>query len=174
MKRSFKNYGFFNISEFRKIIEEQSFDWDEFDFRQKKFEVHKDTQSIPLIFDEKLDIEKAEKTKYYVLFEKELNKLQNHLRLTLKEPSGYFYRAVLVKLPSGKCVKPHTDKGAIFEPRRIHLVLQTNPKCIFSVGEVNKNLKEGEIWEIDNDNQRHGVINEGETDRIHLIVDWKN
>ena len=68
MKRSFKNYGFFNISEFRKIIEEQSFDWDEFDFRQKKFEVHKDTQSIPLIFDEKLDIEKAEKTKYYVLF----------------------------------------------------------------------------------------------------------
>ena len=174
MKRSFKNYGFFNVSEFKKIIEEQSFDWDEFDFRQKTFDFHKETKTIPIIFDDKLDIEKAEKTKHYSLFEKELNKLQNHLRLTIKEPNGYIYRAILVNLPSGKCIKPHTDVGEIFEPRRIHIVIQTNSKCLFSVGDKIKNLKEGEIWEIDNDNQKHGVSNEGETDRIHLIVDWKN
>lgn len=174
MKRSFKNYGFFNVSEIKKIIEEQNFDWDEFDFRQKTFDVHKETKSIPLVFDDKLDIEKAEKTKYYPLFEKELDKFQSHLRTILKEPEGHFYRAVLVKLPSGKCVKTHRDVGVIFEPRRIHLVIQTNSECLFSVGDRVKNLKEGEVWEIDNDNQRHGVVNDGDTDRIHLIVDWKN
>lgn len=174
MKRSFKNYGFFNVGELKKIIEEQNFDWDEFDFRQKAFDFHKETKTIPIIFDDKLDIEKAEKTKHYPLFEKELNRLQNHLRLIIKEPNGYIYRAILVNLPSGKSIKRHTDVGAIFEPRRIHLVVQTNSKCLFSVGDTIKNLKEGEVWEIDNNNQKHGVENEGETDRIHLIVDWKN
>lgn len=174
MKRSFRNYGFFNVKNFKDIIEEQNFDWDEFDFRQKTFDVHKETKTIPLIFDDKLDTEKADKTKYYALFEKELKKYEEHLRRNLKEPNGHIYRAILVNLPSKKSVLPHKDVGVIFEPRRIHLVVQTNPKCLFSVGETTKNLKEGEVWEIDNDNQKHGVINEGDTDRIHLIVDWKN
>jgi hypothetical protein len=40
------------------------------------------------------------------------------------------------------------------------------------VGEDKRNLKLGEIWEINNDKKEHSVDNLGETDRIHLIVDW--
>jgi hypothetical protein len=34
-------------------------------------------------------------------------------------------------------------------------------------------MKEGEIWEINNDDKYHSVENRGETDRIHLLIDWK-
>ena len=50
--------------------------------------------------------------------------------------------------------------------------ISPNKDCFFTVGEVTKNLKEGYVWEINNNGRRHGVANEGETDRIHLIVDW--
>lgn len=174
MKRSFRNYGLFDVTKFKKIITESNLDWDEFDFRQKTFDVHKETKTIPIIFDDKLDIEKAEKTKHYVLFEKELFSLQEHLRTIIDEPQGYIYRAILAKLPIGKSIKPHLDKGVIFEPRRIHIVIQTNKSCYFTVADITKNLKEGEIWEVNNNGNIHSVSNEGETDRIHLIIDWKN
>jgi hypothetical protein len=32
-------------------------------------------------------------------------------------------------------------------------------------------MKEGEVWEINN-MREHAVRNDGETSRIHLIVDW--
>jgi hypothetical protein len=34
-------------------------------------------------------------------------------------------------------------------------------------------MKKGEIWEIDNAYKVHGVINNGDTDRIHLLIDYK-
>ena len=33
--------------------------------------------------------------------------------------------------------------------------------------------KEGEIWEINNGNKEHGVVNNSDVDRIHMIVDYK-
>jgi quercetin dioxygenase-like cupin family protein len=177
INRSFKNYGRIDVSNIKKIIIENNLDWDEFDFRQKRFNgnnVHKETKTIPIIFDEHLDVDKAEKTKHYHLFESELDKIQNHIREVVNEPNGWIYRALLIKLPKGKEIAPHVDKGVIFEPRRMHIPIETNEKCLFSVGETTKNLKEGEIWEINNDKEMHGVSNHGDTDRVHLLIDWKN
>ena len=44
---------------------------------------------------------------------------------------------------------------------------------MFTIEDEIKNLKIGEIWEINNSEKLHGVSNEGDEDRIHLIVDWK-
>jgi len=44
---------------------------------------------------------------------------------------------------------------------------------IFTVGGESKNLEEGYIWEIKNTEKIHSVINNGQIDRIHLIIDWK-
>jgi hypothetical protein len=49
----------------------------------------------------------------------------------------------------------------------------TNEKCIFEVDNEEINMKMGEIWEIDNFNKEHSVVNNGDMDRIHLIVDWE-
>jgi hypothetical protein len=184
--RNFKNYGLFDVSTFQGILEENDFNWQEFDFRQKKFDVHKETKTLPLIFSEKLydvfeseenekrileDIEDS-KSKHFKLFEEELKKIQNHIKSILDE-DGYIFRAILVLLPKGKEVLPHKDIGkSFFIPRRIHLVIDTNSECYFTVGDVTKNLKEGEIWEINNNGIIHSVSNKGDTDRIHLIFDW--
>ena len=57
--------------------------------------------------------------------------------------------------------------------KRCHLAT-TNEECFFTVGDDKRNLKLGEIWEINNDKKTHGVSNNGDEDRIHLIVDWIN
>lgn len=172
-RRSFKNFGIIDVAGFKKIISENNFDWDEFNFRQQRGQmVHKETKSIPIIFDESFSLQKFTKTKYYHLFENEINKLETHLLNTIQE-DGYIFRALLVNLPAHKEIKPHIDTGAsLVIPRRIHIPITTNQDCYFTVGDTKKNLKEGEIWEIDNDGRRHSVSNGGDTDRIHLIVDF--
>jgi hypothetical protein len=170
-KRSFRNYGIINVDGFKKILSENEFDWDEFDFRQNKFDVHKETKTIPIMFDESFEINKI-KTKHYNLFIQEIIKLQSHLKKIIDE-DGFIFRAILVLLPAGKEITPHKDKGeSLAIPRRIHIPIYTNQECLFTVGETTKNLKEGEIWEIDNSGKMHSVSNKGSEDRIHLIVDW--
>jgi hypothetical protein len=182
--RNFKNYGKIKIEDFVKILEENEIDWDEFDFRQKKFNVHKETKSIPLIFSEELygafadsenDVESMvenSQSKYYPLFKDELDRIENHLKSIIDE-DGFVFRAILVKLPAGNKVLPHIDKGKSFNiPRRIHLAITTNSQCFFTVGDITKNLKIGELWEINNNGIMHSVTNDGDTDRIHLILDW--
>jgi hypothetical protein len=87
---------------------------------------------------------------------------------------GKIMRAILVKLTSKKSIRPHVDTVglSLVLCRRIHIPIQTNEECFFTVGDDKRNLKLGEIWEINNDKKLHSVDNLGDTDRIHLIVDW--
>jgi hypothetical protein len=186
-QRAFKNYGKIDITPFKKILSENVFDWDYYDVRQKKQGVHKETKAIPILFDE-INTTKKEmwdrvnegdelvkeevKTIYYDKFKDEILKIEDHLKEIIQE-EGYIYRALIVNLPKGKKIAPHYDKGEwLSQPRRIHIPIQTNKDCFFKVGEVTKNLKEGEVWEIDNAGQLHSVENNGAEDRLHLIVDF--
>jgi quercetin dioxygenase-like cupin family protein len=66
----------------------------------------------------------------------------------------------------------HRDKGPLTaKTHRIHVPVITNSGCIFSVGDESKNLKAGQIWIIDNVNRYHSVENNGDSDRVHLIID---
>ena len=77
----------------------------------------------------------------------------------------------LIKLPAGKYISTHVDVGMNFKlSNRIHI---TNDKCIFVVGNEGKQMKRGEIWEINNDMKPHSVHNSGTEDRIHLLIDYK-
>jgi len=182
--RNFKNYGRIDVSGFAEALGDDSINWDEFDFRQKKFHVHKETKCIPLIFSEEQygafsndendieDITEGAQTKNYLLFKGHLDEIEAHLKRIIDE-DGFIFRAILVNLPAGSKVHPHIDKGKSFHiPRRIHLPIVTNEKCMFTVGNVTKHLKQGELWEINNNGIMHSVTNGGDSDRIHLIIDW--
>ena len=54
---------------------------------------------------------------------------------------------------------------------RTHIPITTNKSIKFMVGNEVKNLKEGEVWEINNADT-HAVNNESDKDRVHLIVDY--
>jgi len=84
---------------------------------------------------------------------------------------GSVGRVLLIKLGSNKNITPHKDKGNyLLNARRFHLPIITNPNVNFYVDGELKNLKVGECWEINNAKE-HMVINEGQTDRVHLLFD---
>ena len=168
MTFNFKHFGTIEIDDLVKKLE--GLDWNQYKFRQLTHKVHAQTLTIPLLFDERLQSVKIHQN--FGLFITELEKIK--LFLTEKLGKGEFQSAILINLPAGRKILRHIDKGENFKKyHRIHIPIKTNPKCFFEVDNEIINMKEGEIWEINNDDKYHSVENSGETDRIHLLIDWK-
>lgn len=155
----------------RKVKKITANEWDEYTFRQNTFAVHRHTKTIPIIFDEDFRMKEISYTKWYSSFETDLKKIQKIV--SKKYGDGYINRCILTKLLSGRVISPHCDSGlALSLGKRIHIPLITNRNVEFSVdGEV-KNMKRGEMWEINNTNKIHSVCNHGKDDRVHLILDY--
>jgi hypothetical protein len=173
---TFINHGKIDVENILKIIEVNNLDWDEFTDRQKKYNSeHVHTKTIPIIFDKSFNFNhlKIIPTKNYPLFKDEISKIESVIGENTKE-EGKIMRALLVKLMSGKSIRPHIDTVgfSLVICRRIHIPIETNENCFFTVGNDKRNLKIGELWEINNDKREHSVNNLGDTDRIHLIIDW--
>jgi aspartyl/asparaginyl beta-hydroxylase (cupin superfamily) len=175
-KDTFQYHGKINVEPILKIISDNKLDWDEFTDRQKKFNSeHVHTKTIPIIFDKSFNFNhlKLIPTNHYDLFKEEISKIEEVIKLNTGE-NGKIMRALLVKLTAGQSIRPHIDVVgfSLVVCRRIHIPIDTNDNCFFKVNDDRRNLKLGEVWEINNDKQPHSVENLGETDRIHLIVDW--
>ena len=161
---------FKNIKKYVELFMDK--DWKEYTFRQDSFDVHAKTQTIPIVYNEDFDKEILDKGTHHGIFVKILGSIESEL--LAKHGSGHIVRAILVKLPSKCQIKPHQDYGkSLKETLRYHLPIVTNKDVMFTVGGESKNLKEGLLWEIKNTEKVHSVINNGQTDRIHLIIDWK-
>jgi hypothetical protein len=84
---------------------------------------------------------------------------------------GITTSALIVKLLSENDVLPHVDSSEYLQNvRRNHIAIKTNAKVLFFVEEEEKNIKEGECWEINNAKTHH-VKNVSSEERIHLIID---
>lgn len=147
-------------------------DWETYTFRQDEFEVHRKTKTIPILYDEKYGTTIGKQSKYFNLFKSEVVELNKVYSDVLGE--GEILRIEIVKMLPNTSVPLHIDYGVSLEMHsRTHIPLQTTEGCVFTVGEDSKHLRIGEIWEINNGGKEHGVINNSEIDRIHLIVDYK-
>lgn len=168
MSFNFKFYGNADVSGM--VNKLQKLDWDAYTFRQEAHEVHKATKTIPLIFDESLKSMKIHPA--FGLFIPDLERIKTVIKE--KIGNGAMQSAIFINLPAGKEVARHIDKAEGFKLyHRIHIPVQTSEACLFEVdGEV-INMKQGEIWEINNDDKYHSVLNNGNIDRIHLLIDWK-
>jgi aspartyl/asparaginyl beta-hydroxylase (cupin superfamily) len=92
---------------------------------------------------------------------KELEKIHN----------GKVAKCLFIKLPSKKNVKEHKDLGNYFNAiKRHHIAIETNKETFFYINNEKKNMEVGDCWEINN-MRSHYVKNNGETDRIHLLID---
>jgi hypothetical protein len=83
--------------------------------------------------------------------------------------------------PDGGTLGRHTDQVdpdagmADGKLMRIHIPVQTNEKVQFCVWDLdgkkhNVNMKVGTVWNLDT-RKPHMVVNDGECDRIHLVID---
>jgi hypothetical protein len=165
---NFKYYERYDVSNISNHLKD--LDWNEFTFRQESYHVHAETFTIPILWDnEKTQLKYW---KDYNIFKNDLDSIGDIL--TTKIGEGHIETAILINLPKSKKIKPHTDAHIYFDSRnRIHIPIVTNDMCIFEVDGEEINMKQGEIWEINNSDKPHSVINNGETDRIHLLIDWK-
>jgi hypothetical protein len=173
---TFLLHGEIDVNPIIKIISDNNLSWDEYTVRQNKLGTeHLHTKTIPVIFDKSFNFNhfKIMPTNHYPLFQDEISKIEELIKLNTGE-EGKILRALLVKLTAGKSIRPHKDVvgKSLVLGRRIHIPIATNDDCFFTVGDDRRNLKIGELWEINNDKKEHSVQNLGETDRIHFIVDW--
>lgn len=78
----------------------------------------------------------------------------------------------LMRLKAGALIKPHRDHGLCLEQgeARLHLPLQTHPELHFYVNDRQVPMQAGELWYINAD-QVHWVENNGQLDRINLVLD---
>jgi hypothetical protein len=141
--------------------------------RQNSYIVHKQTQSItysdisifytpkdPFIVTENNDF--PEKLKQYAF--PIISDLQNRF-------NGRVAKCNLVRLNAGCFIPEHSDNFQYLRMvHRFHIPILTNENVLFKVGDQSINMKEGECFEIDV-SLLHSVWNNGDTPRIHLIVD---
>ncbi|MFI5137330.1 MAG: aspartyl/asparaginyl beta-hydroxylase domain-containing protein [Sphingobacteriales bacterium] len=80
--------------------------------------------------------------------------------------------ARFLNLKAGAVIKEHIDNELAFEKgeARLHFPVFTNPDVEFYSEDKRIVLQEGECWYL-NANLPHRVANNGNTDRIHLVVD---
>lgn len=174
MTFNFNYLGHINVSEIKnKLLINNDEAWNEIIERQKVYVVHKHTEIIALMWDtdslEFHTVGKLHPNFYNFNIETLLKLLKPIYHKQYGE--GYFIRVLLAKLKNNSKIPPHIDTGySLSICKRTHIAIITNPASIFNVGLESKHLKEGEIWEINNI-KTHSVQNGG-TDRIHLILDY--
>jgi hypothetical protein len=181
---SFRHIGDVEIAEIRKLATQLSpQQWAGYSLRQKRYEVHRDTQTIGLVYDP--DFRHTHPTRLPAL-----EVFQESLRPALKMASvfyeespegqalvnrfglGYFVRATLVQLKAGGVIAPHRDNNfSLTHSHRIHLPVITNEHVLFTVGDDTMSLPAGGMYEINN-RRTHSVENLSDEDRVHVILDF--
>ena len=158
-------------------------EWTADAFRQKTYEVHKQTQTIRLIMDEdgrhrdptyhpSYEVYKELVDPIEIFIRRQFEQTLKAKRLRKKHGRGYFIRMILVKLLANGSIPHHVDQGeTLSKSHRMHLPIITNEQNLFSVGDTEMHMKAGELWEINN-RREHGVVNGGSEDRTHLIIDY--
>lgn len=79
------------------------------------------------------------------------------------------YMCFLAKLRPKSEVGMHRDTGGFLEDcHRIHIPIKTNSEVFYVIENKRYNWEKGKIYEFDN-TRVHGVLNESNEDRIHLM-----
>jgi aspartyl/asparaginyl beta-hydroxylase len=84
----------------------------------------------------------------------------------------YIGGILLTSIPAGARIYPHHDRGswhAEWLNTKVYVILSANDACINRYESEEYRMRTGEAWQFDNQ-VVHSVENNGETDRISLII----
>jgi hypothetical protein len=181
---NFNRIGEIDISELRALVLDLSAEqWRNLEVRQNRYEVHKHTETIGLVYDPDFRHTHPTRLPALQLFEAALKPvlwmIADHFeqteagqRLIQENHLGYFIRASLVRLKAGCGIAAHRDMNfSLTHSHRVHLPLITNDNVLFTVGNETINMPEGQLFEVNN-RRVHSVQNDGANDRVHLILDF--
>lgn len=156
------------------ILSQEDAAWHEDTYRQQVYDVHRETESIVLVFTHGDNWPNSEIRK-----EPGWDRLADVAVPVMHEiiekhylPGGTIIRAMAAKLKAGGKITPHRDKHPSFHAgHRIHVPITTNPRVRFMIDGRPYQFKVGEAYEINNQKQ-HSVANKGTDDRITFIFDY--
>jgi quercetin dioxygenase-like cupin family protein len=156
------------------ILAQEPEAWNEQKYRQQEYDVHRQTESIVLVF-ARLDawpqIEICKEPGWDRLSEVAIPVMHGIIEKHYP-PGGAIIRAMAAKLLSGGKISPHKDSHPSFHRgHRIHVPITTNPRVRFMIDGRPHQLKVGEAYEINNQ-MNHSVMNKGDEDRITFIFDY--
>ena len=156
------------------ILAQEAVAWEEDQYRQDTYEVHRTTKSIVMIFvdtDQWPDIKVIKEAGWNRLADVALP-LMNDIIERHYSPGGTVIRAMAAKLLAGMNIASHWDKHPSFHcGHRIHVPITTNPRVRFNISGQPYQFKIGEAYEINNQ-KTHSVMNKGTEDRITFIFDY--
>lgn len=153
-------------------------EWNENQFRQERFEVARDVESILFKMNgsDLLVGDNASKTE---VWEDTWNKWKDLVNPVINQAiRGYkgkeiafVNKCMIARLRPNKKIEKHIDAALSFNcSHRIHVPLFTNPDVEFIVDGERVIMDEGNAYEISNKDE-HSVVNKGSTPRIHLLFD---
>jgi hypothetical protein len=156
------------------VLAQDEMAWHEEEHRQQVFDVHRQTESIVLVF-----------ANLEVWPELEIHKEPGwdrlaHLAVPLMHgiiekhypPGGAIIRAMAAKLLAGGKITPHVDTHPSFHRgHRIHVPITTNSRVRFMIDGRPYRFQVGQAYEINNQ-KNHSVMNKGAEDRITFIFDY--
>jgi hypothetical protein len=156
------------------ILTQEEAAWHEDRYRQETYEVHRQTESIVLVF---TDLENWPEVD--ILKEPGWDRLADVAVPVMHDiikrcypPGGTIIRAMAAKLLVGGKISPHVDSHPSFHRgHRIHVPITTNPRVRFMIDGRPHQLQVGRAYEINNQ-KNHSVMNKGKEDRITFIFDY--
>lgn len=183
-KGDFRYLGKVDVSALReRVLAIAEDDWNREDWRQRQFQAHQHTRTIPLLFD--ADFRHAQPTahRWFPAFRELVQPVLDVIRshYDQSQSSGaphdtangpYPIRMMFARLVPGGVIAPHMDRSfSLTHAHRIHIPLVTHDGVRFLIDGRRQVMAEGEIWEINN-RRAHQVENASPIHRIHMIVDW--
>jgi hypothetical protein len=148
--------------------------WHEQEYRQQEYDVHRQTESIVLVFVNLEcwpEIEVCKEPGWDRLAEQAIPVMHGIIQ-QYYPPGGAIIRAMAAKLLPGGKISPHVDTHPSFHRgHRIHVPITTNPRVRFMIDGRPHQLQVGRAYEINNQ-MNHSVMNKGDEDRITFIFDY--
>jgi hypothetical protein len=143
-------------------------------YRQHEYEVHRQTQSVVMVFTDGSgwpDIEVRREDGWDLLAEAAVPLFQRIID-DHYPPGGTIIRAMAARLVAGGIIKTHRDKHPSFHyGHRIHIPITTNPRVRFMIDGRPYRMEVGKVYEINNQKQ-HSVMNKGSEARVNFIFDY--
>ena len=141
--------------------------------RQQDYEVHRDTESIVMLFcDESWPEGEIYREPGWERLSEVAMPLIDHIIESYYTPGGTLLRAMAAKLKAGGRIRSHIDLLESFRMgHRIHVPITTNAAVRFVIEGKPYPFEVGKAYELNNQ-KMHSVMNMSKEDRISFIFDY--
>ena len=157
----------------QRILGQEPEAWTEQAIRQQTYEVHKDTESIVILFcDESWPDGEIYREAGWERLADVAMPLIDTIVNTYYAPGGTLLRAMAAKLKAQGRIPPHRDKLDSFHiGHRVHVPITTSAAVRYTISGKPYQFDVGNAYEINNQ-KLHSVMNMGHEDRISFIFDY--